>query len=104
LSFLNILLGDEPVLPPKAHFYQRLLAMDEGETKEIVDKFLKENPLGTLYDSVLIPTLSLAEQDRHTNALDEVRSKFVHQRTRELVEELDEVSQIAPSPAQTELS
>lgn len=31
LSFLHILLGDEPVLEPAAHYYQRLLAMDEQE-------------------------------------------------------------------------
>ncbi len=89
---------------PKAHFYQRLLAMDEGETKEIVDNFLKENSLGTLYDSVLIPALSLAEQDRHTDAVDEIRSNFIHQRTRELIEEVYEASQNASSSAQTEMS
>lgn len=92
LSFLDVLFGDEPVLPPQAHFYQRLLALDEGETREIVDQFLKDKPLGALYDSVLIPALSLAEQDRHMNELDEVRTRFIHQRTRELIDELYEVS------------
>jgi hypothetical protein len=67
LNFLEILLGDEPVLSPQAHFYQRLLALDDEEARKIADKYLKENPLGNLYDSVLIPALSLAEQDRHMN-------------------------------------
>jgi predicted PurR-regulated permease PerM len=92
LSFLEILLGDEPVLSPQAHFYQRLLALDDEEARDIVDKYLKENPLGNLYDSVLVPALSLAEQDRHRNVLDETRTTFIHQSTRELIEELYEVS------------
>jgi hypothetical protein len=29
-----------------------------------------------LYDSVLIPALSMAEQDRHTGALDTAREEF----------------------------
>ena len=28
-EFLSVLLGDEPVLPPQAQFYQRLLAMNQ---------------------------------------------------------------------------
>jgi hypothetical protein len=92
LNFLEILLGDEPVLSPQAHFYQRLLALDDEEARDIADKYLKESPLGNLYDSVLIPALSLAEQDRHMNALDETRTKFIHHSTRELIEDLYEVS------------
>ena len=59
LNFLEILLGDEPVLSPQAHFYQRLLALDEEEARDIVEEYLKQNPIGNLYDSVLIPALSL---------------------------------------------
>jgi len=95
LSFLEIMLGDEPVLSPQMHFYQRLLALDDEEARSIADKYLKENPIGTLYDSVLIPALGLAEQDRHRNALDETRTRFIHQSTRELIEELNEISRDA---------
>jgi hypothetical protein len=57
LEFLYVLLGDEPVLSPDAHYYQRLLAMDEDEPIEIVETYLKEKSLEELYDSVLIPAL-----------------------------------------------
>jgi predicted PurR-regulated permease PerM len=57
LDFLEILLGDEPVLSPQAHFYQRLLALDQEEARDIAAKYLKENSLGDLYDSVLIPAI-----------------------------------------------
>jgi predicted PurR-regulated permease PerM len=104
LNFLEILLGDEPVLSPQAHYYQRLLALDDGEARDIAAKYLKQNPIGNLYDSVLIPALSLAEKDRHMNVLDEARTKFIHQSTRELVEELYEVCQNATSPDSDDLS
>jgi predicted PurR-regulated permease PerM len=88
LSFLEIILGDEPVLSPKVHFYQRLLALDETEAREIAESFLQQNPLQSFYDSVLIPVLSLAEQDRNRDALDESRMRFIHRSIRELIEDL----------------
>src|ERR1700678_1596756 len=98
LDFLDILLGDEPVLSPQVHFYQRLLALDDDEARDIASRHLKENSIGNLYDSVLIPALGLAEKDRHMNVLDETRTRFIHQSTRELIEELYESSQDAPIP------
>jgi predicted PurR-regulated permease PerM len=97
LRFLEIILGDEPVLAPPAHFYQRLLAFDEDEARTIAEKYLKEHPLGSLYDAVFVPALRLAEQDRHMNTLDENRTRFIHQNIRELVEELQEASGNAPA-------
>lgn len=90
LNFLEIILGDEPVLPPETHFYQRLLALDQREARNLADAFLKEKPLGTFYDSVVIPALSLAEQDRHMDALDSGRANFIIQSTKDLIEELGE--------------
>lgn len=97
LNFLEIMLGDEPVLSPQMHLYQRLLALDDEEARDIADKYLKDNPIGTLYDSVLIPALGLAEHDRHRNILDETRTRFIHQSMREWIEELNEMSRDAAS-------
>jgi predicted PurR-regulated permease PerM len=88
LGFLNILLGDEPVLAPESHFYQRLLASDQHEAKRVLESYLQENSLQQLYDSVVIPALALAEQDRHRNNLDEPTQQFITLSTRELIEEL----------------
>jgi predicted PurR-regulated permease PerM len=92
LSFLNVLLGDQPVLPPHAQYYQRLLAADQTEAKQVLDDYVKEKTLEDLYSSVVIPALSLAEQDRHRNELDEERQTFIYQSTREMIEELAEAS------------
>jgi len=88
LSFLEVLLGDEPVLPVEANFYQRLLALDQDEATVIAEKYLKEKPIGSLYDTVLIPALAMSEQDRFLNSLDANTADFIAQSTRELIEEM----------------
>jgi predicted PurR-regulated permease PerM len=92
LSFLHVILGDEPALSPEAGFYQRLLAMDRNEAKQVLKKYRQEKPLDDLYDSVLIPALSLAEQDRHRNEIDEATETFVFQSIKESVEEINDQS------------
>jgi predicted PurR-regulated permease PerM len=98
MSFLHILLGDEPVLEPQAHLYQRLLAMDQAEAQSVIDLFLKEHPLIELYDSVLIPALTLAEQDRHRGSIDAAREEFLFLSINEMVAELSSY-QPATAPA-----
>src|SRR6202051_128886 len=83
LHFLNIILGDQPVLSPEAHYYQRLLASDQAEAKQVLEDHLKTHSLEDLYDAVLIPALALAEQDRHHDDLEEITEQFIfkkHQR------------------------
>jgi len=92
LGFLHVILGDEPVLAPEAQFYQRLLAADEREAKQVLEDYLNDKPLEDLFDSVLIPALSLAEQDRHRNELDEATGIFISQSIKELVEEVNDRS------------
>src|SRR6185312_10285843 len=65
LSFLHILLGNEPVFEPKRRVYQRLLAGDQEEATELVDDDLENRTTVEVYDSLLIPALALAETDWH---------------------------------------
>ena len=101
LSFLHTLLGDEIALAPEAQIYQRLLAMDQPEAHAIVTRCLKEKSLVELYDSVLIPALSLAEQDRHKGAIDTAREEFLFLSINEMITELSEY-QPAPVPSPAE--
>ncbi|MFZ0640275.1 MAG: AI-2E family transporter [Candidatus Acidiferrales bacterium] len=91
LSFLSVLLGDQPVLSPAAQYYQRLLATDQNEARQILELYSKEKSLEELYSSVVIPALSLAEQDRHRNKLDEETQDFIYQSSRELIEEFGDI-------------
>ena len=99
LSFLHILLGDEPALAAEAQIYQRLLAMDQLEAQTIVDQFLKGRPLVELYDSVLIPALSLAEQDRHKGAIDAAREEFLFLSINEMIAEFSGYQEAGRSAA-----
>jgi hypothetical protein len=76
-SFLHTILGDETVMAPEASVYQRLLAMDDREARAVADLYLAEHSLSELYDAVIIPALSMAEQDRHKGALEPVRRDFL---------------------------
>jgi hypothetical protein len=64
--------------------------MDHEEAKRVLENFLKKKPLEDLYDSVLIPALSLAERDRHHERLDKVSAEFVISNTRRIIAELFE--------------
>ena len=92
LEFLEILLSDEPVLKPEIRFYQRMLAMDLEEATGVAEEFLKGKSLEELDDVVIIPALSLAEEDRHRGKLDDERQQFIFENTRMLVEDLGERS------------
>jgi len=97
-SFLHILLGDEPVLAAEAQVYQRLLAMDDQQARAVADLYLTENSLAQLYDSVLIPALTMAEQDRHKGALDKTREEFLFLSIKEMLAEFSEQT-LRPEPA-----
>ncbi|MGA8341358.1 MAG: AI-2E family transporter [Candidatus Sulfotelmatobacter sp.] len=88
LSFLEVLLGDDPVLSPQELFYQRLLAVDQDEARNIAEAQLRDKSVGSLYETVLIPALRLAEEDRHMDALGERTNEFISQSTRELIDDL----------------
>lgn len=88
MSFLEVLLGDEPALSPQELYYQRLLAMDQDEARNIVEVQLRDKSLESLYQTLLIPALRLAEEDRHTDVLGERSSDFIYQTTRELIDDV----------------
>ena len=91
LEFLNILLGDEPVLPPDAILYQRLLAFDHRDAFTLMETFLKDGPVIKVYDNIVIPALAMLEQDRHSGRLEAKREDFILQSIKELVTEFGEL-------------
>lgn len=88
LEFLTVLLGDQPVIPLYTCFYQRILAHDEREAANMLDSALKSEPLVAVYDSILIPALTLVERDRQKGDLDEATVRFIRATTAEMVDEL----------------
>jgi predicted PurR-regulated permease PerM len=88
LTFLHVLLSDEPVLTIDARFYQRLLAGDRDEASEIVDEYMEKKTMPELFQEVILPALQLIESDRARGRLARDREIDVFQNLREIVEEL----------------
>jgi predicted PurR-regulated permease PerM len=85
LSFLHILLGNEPVFEPARRIYQRLLAGDQEEATELFEDETQSRPLVEVYDTLLIPALALAETHWHRRELDEGRHDFILQSLKEMI-------------------
>jgi predicted PurR-regulated permease PerM/CheY-like chemotaxis protein len=99
LSFLDTLLGNEPVFEPKKRIFQRLLAGDQEEAAELLDEYLEHQPLVEVYDTVLIPALALAETHWHRDELAESRHKFILQSLTEIIDDLGQRQPESPAQA-----
>jgi predicted PurR-regulated permease PerM len=87
MGWLNVLLGVEPVLSPEARLYQRLIALDRDEAMTLAAEHAAEHGVPALYDTLLIPALSLAEADREQGTLDAEHQQFLVETTRAIVDE-----------------
>ncbi|MGI8907603.1 MAG: AI-2E family transporter [Candidatus Sumerlaeaceae bacterium] len=86
MAYLNVLLGDQPVLPPESKLYNRLLADDLDDALEIAEHQLQKHSLVEVYDSILVPALGLAEHDRHEGALPIEKQKLIWSGMAEMIE------------------
>lgn len=92
LHFLEVMLGDRPVLPDEAKIYQRLLARDPTEATEIAEERLGKSTPVELADGLLLPVLSLAEQDRQRGTLNPEGRQAVAEGMAGLLDELAETT------------
>lgn len=90
LSFLDVLLSDQPALELSVRFYQRLLAFDDYEANDLVRSFLRTGSLDDLYQKMLIPALSMSERDRHEGHLTEQQARFIHRIISDIIEDQKE--------------
>ena len=89
LSFLGIVLGDEPALAPHEGFYQRVLAGDAIEAAYQAESQLEEQRLSDYYDAVPMKALALAEADAARGRLPEDRQADLLGVIEEVVEDLE---------------
>jgi len=91
LEFLGILFGDEPALSPAQRFYQRMIAMEAEDAAELTEQLVREDSLLEVYDNVIIPAISLAEEGRHGGFLDSATAAYFLENTRELTDEISSI-------------
>lgn len=89
LQFLEMLLGDQPALAPYVRYYQRLIARDQDEARQVAVEHAKANGSEKVYDEVLLPALVLARRDRQHAGLSVEDEGFVFQATRWILDHLD---------------
>lgn len=90
LEFLDIVLGDEPVLTPDVVYYQRLLARDQDDAAELVLKAAKAPNPDEVYDQLLVPALNYAKRDRERDDLTDADQEFVLRTTLDVLDDLGE--------------
>jgi predicted PurR-regulated permease PerM len=85
LSFIGTLMADTPALAPEYGYYQRLLARDQSEAADLIDRHVKTEPRGSVYDALMMPALNYAERDRLERRLSVEEETAVIDATRELM-------------------
>jgi predicted PurR-regulated permease PerM len=88
LVFLNILLGDEPVLETKVRLYQRLVAQDQDEAIDLVEAYLTDHSSETLHDDLLMPAVLYAKRDRESHGMTVEDEHFVLETIRGILKEV----------------
>lgn len=91
-SFLDVLLGNEPVLKPQEKLYQRLLAGDPNEATDNAEDYLEEEYLIDYYESVGLPALVLGELDRQRGVMTPEQLKLLASTTNTLIGNLAEIA------------
>ena len=99
LQFLSVLLSEEQALAPHEECYHRLLTFGLDEANDLAEAYVKTNSLTSLYDSVLIPTVTLAETDAQRDELDAEHRSAIHRHIHDLIEDLGSAP---PSKSQLE--
>ena len=101
LEFLEVLLGDRPALTPVQSFYQRILAGDPDEAHDQAENLLKELPLASYYDEVVLNGLRLAVIDAERGVLTPVDLVRIKMSINGLIEDLaeHEDNQLLPAEA-----
>ena len=104
LEVVGTLLADTPPLALAYGYYQRLLARDQSEAADHIERYVKTESPRSVYDALLLPALNYAERDRLEQRLSSDEEAAVIDATRELLADAAEsIRRLQPeSPAPPE--
>jgi len=99
LEFLGTLLADTSALAPEYGFYQRLLARDQSEAADLIERYIKTESPRSVYDGLLLPALNYAERDRLEQRVSPDEETAIIDATRELLSDAAEsIRGLNPEP------
>lgn len=87
MKFLQVLLGDEPVLEPHERLYQRLLSSNRDQADEVLQAALKESSILEICDAMIVPAMLRAEEDYERGTLKGARHQAILEHVDEWVDE-----------------
>jgi hypothetical protein len=96
LEFLDIVLGDRPPLTPVENFYQRMLAGDPDEVRDLAEAMLKERSLSSYYDEVALKGLQLAANDFARGVVTPAQLEDIRASSRSLVDDFGDHEDVEP--------
>ena len=96
LEFFDVLLGDRPPLTPVENFYQRMLAGDPDEVREIAEGMLKDRSLSSYYDEVALKGLQLAANDHARGVVTPVQLENIRASAHSLVQDFEGLDDVEP--------
>jgi len=87
LKFLQVLLGDEPVLEPFERLYQRLLSSNRDEADVVLEAELRQRSIIVVCDEVIVPAILRAEEDHARDTLSDAKRQLILEHVNEWVDE-----------------
>ena len=94
LAFLDLLMGDKPSIAPGDRLYQRLLALNEEEASDIIERQVREQTALAAFDEAVLPALRSMEADFRAGVLTDAARAEACQILRQIIADLAE-----PRPA-----
>ncbi len=85
LAFIDLLLGDKPSIAPGDRLYQRLLALNEDEATDILEKYTHDQTAIAAYDDAALPALRSMEVDFRAGVLTEAARTDACQILRQII-------------------
>ncbi len=99
LTFLDVILGDEPALSPAEVFYQRLLAGSEVEAADQAQEILATTAPLTYFDTVALPGLQRAALDAERGRIDDTRMIALRDGVKVLLDDITDAPKAASAAA-----
>jgi predicted PurR-regulated permease PerM len=87
LKFLQVLLGDEPVLEPHERLYQRLLSSNRDEADSVLHAALRHSSILEVCDAIIVPAMLRAEEDHDRGTLTDARRQTILEHINDWVDE-----------------
>jgi predicted PurR-regulated permease PerM len=97
LKFLQVLLGDEPVLKPHERLYQRLLSSNRDEADSVLEGALRESSFLEVCDAIIVPAMLRAEEDHDRGTLTDAKRQSILEHINDWVDERLEIMTPAKS-------